>query len=129
MTTLLTCHRPLLPVSSHFAIAHTRSPFGDRAGHCILRALFPSLDGGWRSACVISAAIALNLNVFVLIAQLFQKVPSLNTLATQSEPPFPATQLIVMVIFIALSVFALKGFHRQRPPDSFTPHPLFEEEQ
>lgn len=56
-------------------------------------------------------------------------VPSLNTLATQSEPSFLATQLIVMVIFIALSVFAMKEFQRQRPPDSFTPHPLFEKEQ
>jgi hypothetical protein len=59
----------------------------------------------------ISAAIALYLNVFVLIAQLFQKVPSLKALApTQSEPPFLMTQLIVMVIFIALSVFAVMGF-------------------
>jgi hypothetical protein len=69
------------------------------------------LDGAWRSAYMISAAIALYLNVFVLIAQLFQKVPSLKALApTQSEPPFLVTQLIVMVIFIALSVFAVKGF-------------------
>ena len=57
-------------------------------------------------------AIALYRNVFVLSAQLFQKVPSLKALApdTQSEPPFLVTQLIVMVTFIALSVFAVKGF-------------------
>jgi hypothetical protein len=69
------------------------------------------LDGGWRSAYAISVAIALYRNVFVLSAQLFQKVPSLKALApTQSEPPFLVTQLIVMVTFIALSVFAVKGF-------------------
>ncbi len=67
--------------------------------------------GGWGRAYVIVAAIALYLNVFVLIAQLFQKVPALKAMApTQSEPPFLATQLIVMVIFIVLSVFAVKGF-------------------
>jgi hypothetical protein len=38
-------------------------------------------------------------------------VPSLKALApTQSEPPFLMTPLIVMVIFIALSVFAVMGF-------------------
>ena len=69
------------------------------------------LDGGWRSAYAISVAIALYLNVFVLSAQLFQKVPSLKALApTQSEPPFQVTQLIVMVIFITLSVFTVEGF-------------------
>ena len=65
----------------------------------------------WRSGYVMSAAIALHLNVFVWIAQLFPKVPSLKALApTQSEPPFQGTQLIVMVIFITLSVFAVEGF-------------------
>ena len=69
------------------------------------------LDGAWRSAYVMSAAIALHLNVFVWIAQLFPKVPSLKALApTQSEPQFQMTQLIVMVIFITLSVFAVEGF-------------------
>lgn len=67
--------------------------------------------GGWRRTYVIAAAIALYLNVFVLIAQLFQKVPALKAMApTQSEPPFLVTQLIVMVIFIVLSVFTVRGF-------------------
>jgi len=51
----------------------------------------------WRSVYAISAAIALYLNVFGLIAQLFQTVPSLQALApTESGPPFPVTQLMVM---------------------------------
>ena len=38
---------------------------------------------------VVGASMALYLNVFVLIAQLFMKVPALKALApTQSEPPF-----------------------------------------
>jgi len=74
------------------------------------------LAGGWRRTYVISAALALYLNVFVLVVQLFEKVPSLRVLApTQSETPFKITQLIVMAVFIALGIFAVKGFHEQRP--------------
>ena len=51
------------------------------------------LAGAWRWIYVVSAAVALYLNVFVLIVQLFQKVPALKALApTQSEPPFLLTQ-------------------------------------
>jgi hypothetical protein len=44
---------------------------------------------------VIGAVIALYLNAFVLIAQLFMKVPALRALApTQSEPPFQGTEVV-----------------------------------
>jgi hypothetical protein len=67
--------------------------------------------GGWSRAYVITAAIAQYLNVFVLIAQAFMKVPALKALApTQSEPPFFVAQSVVMVIFIVLTIFAAKGF-------------------
>jgi hypothetical protein len=47
--------------------------------------------------------------VFVLIAQSFLKVPALHELApTGSEPPFAVAQGIVFVIFIALTVLALR---------------------
>jgi len=39
------------------------------------------LVGGWRHTYVITAMIALYLNVFVLIVQLFEKVPALRALA------------------------------------------------
>jgi hypothetical protein len=69
------------------------------------------LVGGWRRTYVISAAIALYLNVFVLVAQLFEKVPALHALApTQKEPPFAIAQLLVMVLFIVLTVLAVKRF-------------------
>jgi len=43
------------------------------------------LAGAWRRIYAVSAVIALYLNVFVLIVQLFQKVPALETMApTQS---------------------------------------------
>jgi len=69
------------------------------------------LAGPWRRTYVIGAVIALYLNVFVLIAQFFMKVPALKALApTQSEPPFLGTQIVVMLIFVVTGVFAAKRF-------------------
>jgi hypothetical protein len=60
---------------------------------------------------VVAAVISLYFNVFVLVAQAFQKVPALKALApTQSEPPFAVAQVVVMVIFIILGVVAVKKF-------------------
>lgn len=70
------------------------------------------LAGGWRRTYAITAVVALYLNVFVLIVQLFEKVPALKALApTQSEPPFQLTQLAVLLIFILLAVGAAMKFH------------------
>lgn len=69
------------------------------------------LAGAWRRTYVISAATALYLNVFVLIVQLFQKVPTLKAAApTDSDPPFLVTQIVVLAIFIVLTIFAAKRF-------------------
>ncbi len=69
------------------------------------------LAGPWRRTYVIGAVIALYLNVFVLIAQFFMKIPALKALApTQSEPTFLGTQVVVMLIFIVLGALAAKRF-------------------
>jgi hypothetical protein len=69
------------------------------------------LKGGWRLTFVITAMLAFYFNVFVLVVQLFQKVPALKELApTQSEPPFAIAQLAVLVIFLVLTVFASRQF-------------------
>lgn len=69
------------------------------------------LEGGWRRTYVITAMIALYLNCFVLVAQLFMKVPTLTALApTGSEPPFLIAQLIVMALFVVLTIFATRNF-------------------
>ena len=69
------------------------------------------MAGGWRRTYVISSVLALYLNVFVLVVQLFEKVPSLRALApTQSETPFKIAHLIVVVIFVLLGIFSVKGF-------------------
>jgi hypothetical protein len=58
---------------------------------------------------VIGAVVALYLNVFVLIAQLFMKIPALNVLApTPSVPPFLGTQVVGMLVFIVLGTLAAK---------------------
>ena len=65
------------------------------------------LAGAWRWIYVVSASAALYFNVFVLVVQLFQKVPDLKALApTQSEPPFAATQFIVLILFVVLAIAA-----------------------
>jgi hypothetical protein len=70
------------------------------------------LSGAWRSTYVVTAAIALYLNVFVLVVQTFMKVPAVHALApTQKEPPFLIAQVVVMLIFIGLTVLAVKKFH------------------
>jgi hypothetical protein len=69
------------------------------------------MAGAWRSIYVINAVLALYLNVFVLVAQTFMKVPVAHALApTQKEPPFLIAQLVVMAIFIVLGTFAVKKF-------------------
>jgi hypothetical protein len=67
------------------------------------------LAGAWRAIYVVSAVVALYLNVFVLVAQLFLKVPALHAMApTQSEPPFVVTQLLVMALFVVLGSAAVR---------------------
>jgi len=69
------------------------------------------LAGAWRWVYAAAAVVALYLNVFVLIVQLFRKVPALAATApTQSEPPFLVTQLVVMALFVMLAIAAPKKF-------------------
>jgi hypothetical protein len=70
------------------------------------------LRSAWRRIYVVCAAVALYLNVFVGVAQAFQKVPALSVMApNQNEPPFVITQLVVLGLFIVLTIAAVKGFH------------------
>ena len=65
----------------------------------------------WRKTYVIAACIALYFNVFVLVVQSFEKVPSLKAIApTQKEPPFAAAQITVLLVFVVLTIFAVKRF-------------------
>lgn len=67
--------------------------------------------GPWRLAYVVTAVMAQNLDVVVLVVQAFLKVPGLKGLApNQNEPPFAIAQGVVLVAFVALGVLAAKGF-------------------
>jgi magnesium-transporting ATPase (P-type) len=69
------------------------------------------LKGGWRPAYVVTAVLALYLNVFVLVVQAFQKIPALNALAPKgSEPPFAIAQGVVLIAFAALGYLSVKRF-------------------
>ena len=72
------------------------------------------LAGGWRTTFVVITVTALYFNVFVLVVQLFRKVPAMIALApTQKEPPFLVTQLLFLALFIVLGRAALRGFARR----------------
>jgi hypothetical protein len=73
------------------------------------------LRGAWRSIYVAGTVLALYLNIFVLIVQAFLKIPLLHPLApTASEPPFLVAEGVLLAIFLALGVIALKSFHPER---------------
>ena len=70
------------------------------------------MEGSWRWIYVVTSTTALYFNVFVLVVQLFEKVPALKALApTQKEPPFLVAQLAVLLIFVVLNIFGAKRFH------------------
>ena len=70
------------------------------------------LAGIWRGVFVITAVLALYLNCFVLVVQLFQKIPSLNAFApTGTEPPFVAAQGATLLLFLVLGFLAFRRFH------------------
>ena len=74
------------------------------------------LAGAWRRAYAITAVIALYLNFFVLIAQLFTKVPEMRALApTQAEPPFLLTQLLVLAIFVGMGFLVVMKCRAAHP--------------
>lgn len=68
------------------------------------------MQGRWEQVYVVGAVLALWLNVFVLVAQLFAKVPALHDLApTQTEPPFGIAEVVVLALFVLLGSRALRA--------------------
>jgi hypothetical protein len=72
------------------------------------------LAGRWHGVFVVGAVLALYLNVFVLLAQLFLRLPALIAAApSQKEPPFLVTQLIVLALFFWLGQAARRGYRAE----------------
>jgi hypothetical protein len=69
------------------------------------------LTHAWRWIYALTAIAALYLNVFVSIAQAFQKIPFIRALApTQSEPSFLVAQGLALGIVTVLGIFAVMRF-------------------
>lgn len=70
------------------------------------------LTGAWRLIYLIGAMFSLYLNVFVLVVQLFQKVPALQPLAGNPPggPVFGAAQGLVLILFVWAGWGAAKRF-------------------
>ena len=65
----------------------------------------------WRKTYVVAACTVLYFNVFVLVVQSFEKVPTLKATApTRKEWPFAIPQIAVLAAFIVLTAIALKKF-------------------
>jgi hypothetical protein len=70
------------------------------------------LAGRWRTAYVITATLALYLNVFVLVIQSFIKIPALHALAPAippAGPVFGAVQGVVLIAFLVAGWRAVKA--------------------
>jgi len=82
---------------------------------CVLARYGKRLAGPWRATYVVTAVLALYLNAFVLVVQLFVKTPPLAQLApTQQEPPFALTQALVLALFVWLGWQALRSSRSAR---------------
>jgi len=80
------------------------------------------LARSWRWIYVETAVVALYLNVFVLVAQSFQKIGFLNALApTQSDPGFIISQSVVLIVFVVLGIGAVRSFHPETGSSALRP--------
>ena len=72
------------------------------------------MRGGWRGIYVVGTVLVLYLNFFVLLVQLFRRIPALIVSAPkQTEPPFVLTQLLVLALFAWLGFAAFRRFRPQ----------------
>ena len=75
--------------------------------------------GAWRWIYALTMGIAVYLNFFVFVIQLFLKVPALHALAPHApdnpEPPFLIVQGVLLVIFIVLIWKSVRNFRGAQP--------------
>jgi hypothetical protein len=70
--------------------------------------------GAWRWISALTLGVAVYLDFFVLVTQLFLKVPALHALAPNApdnpEPPFAIVQGVLLVVFVWLIWKSVKNF-------------------
>jgi hypothetical protein len=75
--------------------------------------LFPHVAAA-RPFYIVGSVFSLYLNMFVAVAQSFQKISALQALApTSKEPPFLAAQGFLLGTFVLLGYLAVRRFHSQ----------------
>lgn len=105
-TTVATSVTGFLLPASHFMPSHAVVILSLIALSIAIAAHYvPSLATKWRATYVISSLAGFYFNFFVLVAQMFMKIPVLHSLApTGSEPAFLVAQSVVLVSFILIGV-------------------------
>ncbi len=69
------------------------------------------LAGTWRVVYIAGAVVAEYFNCFVLVVQLFLKVPALHALAPKgNEPPFAIVQGLLLLFFLVTGILAIRRF-------------------
>jgi hypothetical protein len=111
-TTVLTSVTGFMLPADHILPSHIVGAISLVVLAVALLALYVSrLAGFWRWLYVVTAVIALYLNVFVLVVQSFLKISLLHTLApTGSEPPFKIVQVIILALFVWFGIRAVRSF-------------------
>jgi hypothetical protein len=70
-----------------------------------------ALAGPWRRIYAAGIVFSLFFDTFVLVAQAFGKIPPLHALApTGNEPAFGAAEVVVLLLFVYLTVMAIRRF-------------------
>jgi hypothetical protein len=69
------------------------------------------LARAWRRTYVVTMVLAVYFNIFVFVAQAFQKIGFLHAFApTGKEPPFLIAQLVALALFVVIGVAAIRGY-------------------
>jgi len=73
------------------------------------------LEGAWRRIYVLTALLALYLNVFVLAIQGFLKIPVLHALAPGNPPNGPSFAVVQGLVLLFFAVMIVRVWRRYRP--------------
>ena len=73
------------------------------------------LKGAWRPIYIITALLALYLNVFVLVIQSFLKIPTLTALAPGNPPTGPVFGVVQGLVLLFFAIVIIGVWRRYRP--------------
>jgi hypothetical protein len=73
------------------------------------------LKGAWRPVYVVTALIALYLNVFVLVVQSFLKIPTLTALAPGNPPSGPVFAVVQGLVLLVFAILIIGVWRRYKP--------------